>query len=142
MNKAAVIKQLNKLMASELEGANRYLHHSFMVFGFSRKPIVSYLREQSNESLAHATLLGEKIVALGGHPTVTIEAKWEPEKHTVRKMLEVNLAAERDALKDYLKLLEMVPDSEVALDEMIRDLVKQEQEHLEELEKYLRETGT
>ena len=36
----------------------------------------------------------------------------------------------------------MVPASEVALDEMVRGLIRQEQEHLEELEKYLREPGT
>ena len=87
MNNKAIIAQLNKLLQSELEGVNRYLHHSFMVFGFSRKPIVGYLREQSTESLTHATLLGEKIVALGGHPTVTIEAEWAPEKHKLREML-------------------------------------------------------
>lgn len=142
MNRNAIIAQLNKLLASELEGANRYLHHSFMVFGFSRKPIVGYLREQATESLTHAALLGEKIVALGGHPTVAIEARWEPEKHKLREMLEINLNAERDALKGYLKLLKMVPPAEVALDEMVRDLIRQEQEHLEELEKYLREPGT
>src|SRR5262249_6154423 len=80
VSRTATLAQLNKLLASELAGANRYLHHSFMVFGFSRKPIVGYLRQQSTESLAHAALLGEKIVALGGHPTVSIEARWEPEK--------------------------------------------------------------
>jgi bacterioferritin len=138
----AIIAQLNELLASELAGANRYLHHSFMVFGFSRTPIVSYLRQQSTESLAHAALLGEKIVALGGHPTVKIEARWEPEKHKLREMLEINLKAERDALKGYQKLLKMVPSEDVALDEMIRDLIRQEQEHLEELEKFLREPGT
>jgi bacterioferritin len=141
-NNKAIIAQLNKLLQSELEGANRYLHHSFMVFGFSRKPIVSYLREQSTESLTHAALLGEKIVSLGGHPTVAIEAKWEPEKHKIGEMLEINLNAEREALKGYQKLLEMVPASDVALDEMVRDLIRQEQEHLEELEKYLRQPGT
>jgi bacterioferritin len=139
-NNKEIVAQLNKLLASELEGANRYLHHSFMVFGFSRKPIVSYLREQSTESIAHATLLGEKIVALGGHPEVRIEAHWEPEKHSVREMLELNLEAEREALKGYVKLLSMVPKEDVALDEMTRDLIRQEQEHLEELEKYLRES--
>ena len=140
MNRTAIIAQLNKLLASELTGVNRYLHHSFMVFGFSRKPIVSYLRDQSTESMAHAVMLGEKIVSLGGHPTVKIEARWEPEKHSVREMLELNLKAERDALAGYKKLLEMVED-DVALEEMVRSLVRAEQEHLEELEKYLKETG-
>jgi bacterioferritin len=141
MNRKAIIGQLNKLLAMELAGVNRYLHHSFMVFGLSRTPIVAYLRTQSTESLAHATALGEKIVALGGHPAVKIEARWEPEKHSVREMLELNRDAEREALEGYVRLLKMLSKADVALEEMVRALIREEQEHLEELEKYLRETG-
>jgi bacterioferritin len=122
----------------ELEGVSRYLHHSFMVFGFSRKPIVSYFREQATEGIAHATILGEKIVALGGHPVVSIEARWEPEQHSVKQMLEVNLKAEQEALEGYRKLLGLVPEGDVALEDMVRQLIREEQEHQEELQKYLR----
>jgi bacterioferritin len=138
MNKKAVIAQLNRILALELEGANRFMHHSFMVFGLSRQPIVTYLRAQSAESMTHAALIGEKIVSLGGHPTVRVEANWEPEGHSLREMLDVNLKAEKKALGEYQKLLKLIPRGEVALEEMARDMIRQEQEHLEELEKYLR----
>ena len=72
---------------------------------------------QLTKGLKNGAGLGEKIVALGGHPTVSIEARWEPEKHKMREMLEINLNAERDALKEYKKLLKMVPKDDVALDE-------------------------
>ncbi len=134
----AVIDQMNAQLARELEGVNRYLHHSFMVFGFSRKPIVSYFRGQSTESLDHATALGEKIVALGGHPEVEVQARWEPEEHSVREMLEINLKAEEEALDGYYRLLDLIPDGEVGLEEMIRNFIRTETDHIDELRKYIR----
>lgn len=134
-----ILKRLNGLLQQEIEGVVRYLHHSFMVFGFARKPIVSYLRGQAEEGMSHATRLGEKIVALGGHPQVRVEARWEPERHSVRSMLELNRKAEERALDDYKALLALVPREEVALEELLRELIRSEQEHLEELLKYLRE---
>jgi bacterioferritin len=134
----AILEGLNRQLQSELEAVNRYLHHSFMVFGFSRKPIVSYFREQATESLGHAVLLGEKIVALGGHPQVDVKARWEPEQHAVKEMLEINLRAEQEALAGYHSLLGAVSPGDVALEEMLRSFIRQETEHVEELQKYLR----
>lgn len=142
MNRQDVLDQLNLLLRLELEGVNRYLHHSFMVFGFHRNTAVTYLRQQATESLMHATLLGEKIVSLGGHPQVRIEAAWEPEQHTLEEMLQVNLAAEERALAEYVRLLRMVPDEEVALEELARQMVREEQDHVEDLRKYLREPAS
>jgi bacterioferritin len=138
MDRDAVLAQLNHLLRLELEGVNRYLHHSFMVFGFHRSAVVAYFRQQATESLTHATLLGEKIVSLGGHPNVRIEASWEPEHHDLTEMLRVNLAAEEEGLAQYVRLLKMVPSEEVALEDMTRQLVREEQEHVEDLRKFLR----
>ena len=38
---------LNKILELELAGVVRYTHYSFMVFGHSRIPIVSWLRDQA-----------------------------------------------------------------------------------------------
>ncbi|MGD8375105.1 MAG: ferritin-like domain-containing protein [Acidobacteriota bacterium] len=138
MSDAAILEKMNQILQLELEGVNRYLHHSFMVFGFSRKPIVSYFRTQADESIQHAILLGEKIVARGGHPTIVTEARWEPEKHTVLEMLQINLEAEKRVLGEYAALLKLVPEDDVALEELVRGQIRAEQEHVEELEKYIR----
>jgi bacterioferritin len=138
MDTEAIVNQLNRILQIELEGVSRYLHHSFMVFGWNREPLVTYFRAQAQESILHATLVGEKIVSLGGHPHVDIKARWEPEGHSVREMLESNLAAEREAVRGYLDLLALVPPDEIALEEMARSMVREEQEHVDELQKYLR----
>ena len=41
---AAVIVTLNQILELELAGVVRYMHYSFMIFGHSRIPIVSWLR--------------------------------------------------------------------------------------------------
>ena len=139
-NKTALIDAMNGLMNMELEGVARYLHHSFMVFGWGREPLVNYFRANSTESLQHATILGEKIVALGGHPDINVQTNWEPESHTVEKMLESNLAAEEAAVQGYIDLLQLIPENEIALEELVRGMVKEEQEHVEELQKYVRQS--
>jgi bacterioferritin len=142
VDKKKVLKLLNQQLASEMEGVVRYLHHSFMVVGFSRDPIVSYFRKQANEGMSHATILGEKITALGGHPEVAFEANWEPEAHSVKEMLEINLKAEREALKGYHALHDAVVGQDIALEDLVREFIRQETEHCEDLEKYLKPPPT
>lgn len=62
----------------EVATAIRNLHDSFIVFGPSRKLIAEFFRKESEEAIAHAALLGEKITALGGHPTIRAQAVHEP----------------------------------------------------------------
>ena len=49
-----IVAVLNRLLETELAGVVRYTHYSLLVFGFSRIPIVSWLRAQADESLLHA----------------------------------------------------------------------------------------
>ncbi|MCE3233389.1 MAG: bacterioferritin, partial [Rickettsiaceae bacterium] len=72
LNKNDLIATLNKILEAELAGVVRYTHYSFMIFGHNRIPIVSWLREQANESLRHAEEAGELITHFGGHPSLGI----------------------------------------------------------------------
>ena len=54
IDKEDVVAVLNRILESELAGVVRYTHYSFLVFGFGRIPIRSWLREQADESLLHA----------------------------------------------------------------------------------------
>ena len=68
MANAKVIAGLNQALEREMGNVIRYLHHSFLVRGVNRGPLVEFFRNQAQESFQHATAIGEKIVALGGHP--------------------------------------------------------------------------
>ena len=67
-----VVAILNRLLEAELAGVVAYTHYSFMVFGFGRIPIVSWLRAQADESLVHAQQVGEWITTLGAYPSLEI----------------------------------------------------------------------
>ena len=54
IDKKRVVDLLNRILEQELAGVIRYTHYSFLVFGYSRIPIVDWFRKQAEESLMHA----------------------------------------------------------------------------------------
>jgi len=138
----AVIGTLNRILELELAGLVRYLHYSFMIFGHNRIPIVAWLRAQANESQAHATLAGEHITNLGGHPSLKIGSLLETHKHNVDEILSEALEHEDQGLEEYRKLLLMVAARSIMLEEYARDQIAAEEAHLAEIRKMMRRPGS
>ena len=137
MDKKKVVARLNQALTHEMSSVARYLHQSFLVFGPHRKMIIALLREQSQDSMGHATLLGEKIVSLGGEPVVKILEIYEDKGQSIAEMLAADLRSEREAMEGYAKILPLVAD-DVALTSMLTRMVEEETQHLEEIEKMVR----
>lgn len=140
-NKEAVLAVLSKILEAELAGVVRYTHYSFMVYGYGRIPIVSWLRGQADESLLHAQQAGELITALGGHPSLGIGKLLESEKHDIGVILRESLEHEQEALDLYKGLLELVGDRDVMLEEYARRMISEETMHMSEVDKMLRAPG-
>lgn len=136
-----LIQALNKDLEKEMAGIVRYLHHSFIVFGPNRGPLVQMFRTQAQESMAHAIQLGEKITALGGHPTVRVDQVFEPGYQSVEDMLSEDLKAEKAQLELYTKQLREVGEYNLPMKLMLEQIIVSEQTHVEEMEKYLRTTN-
>ena len=136
-----VVSVLNRLLEAELAGVVRYTHYSFLVFGFGRIPIVSWLREQAKESLLHAQQIGEWITALGAYPSLEIGPLLDSHKHDITAMLRESLETERSALELYRKLLGLVAGHFVALEEFARQMIHAEELHAAEVDKMLRKPG-
>ena len=141
LNTKAVIAALNHIMEYELAGTVRYTHYSLMTYGYGRIPIVSWLRAQATESLAHATAAGELITQLGGHPSLGIGPLLETHKHDIGDILRESMQHEREALAHYYKLLKLVEGKNVQLEEYAREMIMQEEQHLGEVDKMLRRPG-
>jgi bacterioferritin len=141
MNTEAVIAALNKIMEYELAGTVRYTHYSLMTYGFNRIPIVSWLRGQATESLAHAQAAGELITQLGGHPSLAIGPLLETHQHDIGDILRESMQHERDALAHYYALLKLVEGNNVQLEEYAREMIMLEEQHLGEVDKMLRKPG-
>lgn len=140
-DKDSVVAVLNRLLEAELAGVVRYTHYSFLVFGFTRIPIVSWLREQANESLVHAQQVGEWITTLGAYPSLAIGPLLDSHKHDIAAMLKESLDAEAQALALYRELLNVVDGSSIALEEFARRMIQVEEQHAAEVDKMLRKPG-
>jgi bacterioferritin len=139
MDKEKVLQTLNELLERELAGLVRYTHYSFMVFGHTRIPIIGWLRGLARESLAHAELIGEHITALGGHPSLKIASLLETHKHSINDILHESIEHEREQVELFKKLLGQVQGHSVFLEEFARQLTSDEEMHIFEVEKMLRQ---
>jgi len=136
-----IIEALNKILELELAGVVRYTHYALMVYGYSRIPIISWLRSQATESLDHANRAGELITNLGGHPSLAIGPLLETHNHDIGNILRESLEHEKISLNSYKELLTLVEGQSVMLEEYAREMLYTEELHLGEVDKMLRNPG-
>jgi len=141
INKEEVLTTLNRILEQELAGVVRYTHYSFMIYGYGRIPIVSWMRDQANESLMHAHEAGELITSLGGHPSLGMGTLLETHKHDIGDILRESLENEREAINNYYQLLKQVEGKDVQLEEYARNMISAEELHLSDVDKMMRKPG-
>lgn len=133
---------LNEIMEAELAGVVRYSHYALMVFGYNRIPIVSWMKSNATEGLAHAQRAGELVTMMGGHPSLKIGSLLETEKHDIGDILRESLEHEHLVLQMYYTLLEeAVASNSILLEEYAREMITAETLHLDEVNKMLRSPG-
>ncbi len=137
-DKQAVVAVLNRILEHELAGVVRYTHFSFMVFGHSRIPIISWLNKQADESLLHAREAGEMITLLSAQPSLRVGALLDAHEQDIDALLRTSLDSERAAVAVYRELLDLVRDKSVLLEEYARRMIAGEELHVGEVEKMLR----
>ncbi len=130
---------LNRIVEAEMAGVVRYAHSSLMISGPNRIPIVQFLQEQANESLAHALQAGEFITGFDGHPSQRIAMIEENHNHSVKQILEESLEHEEHAVSLYGELLRAVSDKSIMLEEYARGQIGQEEQHAMEIRKMLKD---
>ena len=135
------IDVLNEILELELAGAVRYMQYSLMVFGHARIPIMDWMRKQTNEALKHAAVVGEEVTALGGKVSLNIGKLVGTHHDTVDEMMQEMIVHERAGIELYGKLLRLVEEKSVSLEELAREMVRNEELHVAEIEKMLRKRG-
>lgn len=136
------IDKLNQIMELELAGVVRYTHYSLMIYGYNRIPIVSWMKSNATESLAHAHRAGEMVTLLGGHPSLKIGDLLETENHDIGDILRESLEHEKAALICYYDLLKLAEEgTHILIEEYAREMIINEELHLDEVNKMLRKSG-
>ena len=139
--KQGAVAILNRIMEHELAGVVRYTHYALMIYGYNRIPIVSWLKSNADESLAHAHKAGELVTLLGGYPSLKIGTLLETQKHDVGDILRESLDHEKAAVASYYELLKLAEGKSVLLEEYAREMIVGEELHLDEVNKMLRKAG-
>jgi bacterioferritin len=139
--KQQVVDLLNKILEAELSAVVRYTHYSFVVFGFGRIPIVSWLRSQADESLLHAQQAGELITHLGAYPSLGIGPLPDSHQTDIGTMLRESLETEGRVLALYRELFRVVEGKSVTFEEYARQMIYAEEVHAADVDKMLRKPG-
>jgi bacterioferritin len=135
------LKTLNEIVELELAGVVRFTQYSLMVFGHARIPIMGWMREQAQQSLAHATQAGEEVTALGGSVSLGIGDLVGTHHGSVDDILQEMLVQERRGIELYRRLLALAEGRSVSLEELARQMIRNEELDVAEIEKMLRKRG-
>ena len=133
---AKLIDKLNDILRHEWTGVAQYAQAGFVVTGLWREVYAQMFLENAKESFGHAQLVGDKIVALGGVPT--IERNPVKQSNDLVEMLNFGLAFESAAVKLYTEALDLCGEDR-ALVVFLEDILKEEQEGVDEISKLLRD---
>ncbi len=133
MARAELLENLNQALSLELAGVIQYSQHSYLVTGIEREVYKEFFRDQAEEAQDHAETLGDKIVALGGVPTV--EPAMIRQSTDLKEMLKQDLELEREAIAAYMSAWASCDDADLPQKFWLEGQISDEQMHIEELEK-------
>ena len=127
-----LINLLNEDLAREYQAIIAYVVYSQVLKGAEYMHIAQELEKHAHEELAHALVIAKQIDYLGGTPVVTpkpVKLSDQP-----RELLRFDLENEADTIRNYRRRLRQAEAlGEFALAEHVREILKQEQEHLIDL---------
>lgn len=135
-DKRPLIDALNAVLSWELAGTTQYLHHKAMLLGPEREHHANFFHEGSEEARAHAEIVADKIVALGGVPTV--ETATIRQATTLADMLKASLELEQDALAAWEAALDHGDLANRGTRFWLEERVQDEQDHVDELRRLTR----
>lgn len=131
-----LIEGLNDDLAGEYNAIISYLQYSAKVNGPYRPQLVQFLQQEIPDEQGHAQYLADKIVSLGGEPTVT--PRPVKTSNDTRKMLEFIYEAEAQTVENYRKRIEQADAvGEVGLKVQLEDMLNDETSHRDEVRKIL-----
>jgi bacterioferritin len=133
MGRAELVENLNKALSCELAAVIQYSQHSYLVTGTDRQVFKDWFRDQAEEAQDHAESVGDKVVALGGIPTV--EPAMIRQSVETKEMLRQDLELEREAMAVYMAAWASCDDDDLPQKFWLEERISEEQQHIEELEK-------
>ena len=127
-----LLEGLNEDLSREYQAIIAYVVYSRVLKGAQYMHIAEHLKRHASEELQHALLVAKQIDYLGGMPTVApkpVKVSDDP-----KVMLRADLDNERDTIRHYRRrVLQAEALGEYGMSESLREILRQEQDHLIDL---------
>src|SRR5262245_52538265 len=145
-----IIRELNKLRATEIASYLQYKHHAYMAVSLLSPGLKDDFQAHADIELQHADMLGERIQQLGGAPLlspVELAAKAAEEGvrptqgTTLADMVTENLMLERQQVAAYTALVRQIGDSDLTTRQVLLTILAETEKHASELADYLKYTA-
>lgn len=145
LDKETVIRLLNGSLATELVCTLRYKRHYYVASGIKGRYVAAEFQQHAIEELAHADLIAERIMQLGGSPDFD-PAGLAERSHAeyfagtnLQDMIRENLVAERIAIESYRAFIQFLGDKDPTTRSMLESILAMEEEHADDLTDLLKE---
>lgn len=143
LNREQACKLLNDALATEIMCVMRYRHHQVIAKGIDSPQIAAEFEEHAINEEEHMMWIAERINQLGGDPDfnpATIPQRTATEfgnSKDLLKLVEEDLIAERIAIMVYRRLIEWFGTVDPTTRRMLEKILKDEEEHAEDLSDFL-----
>jgi bacterioferritin len=145
LNVDELIKKLNRAYADEWLAYIQYWTGAQVVQGLMRPNVQAEMKEHANEELAHAQLLADRIIQLGGTPLLDPKDYFKqtncgydaPKNFDTKALLKQNIEAERCAIAVYHDIIKHVIGKDPITMHIARHIMQEEAEHEQDLEDLL-----
>jgi bacterioferritin len=139
LDKETVIGLLNESLATELVCTLRYKRHYYVATGIKGRYVAAEFKQHAAEELAHADLIAERIMQMGGTPDfnpVGLADRSHAEYFAgtdLHDMVRENLVAERIAIESYRAFIQFLGDKDPTTKSMLEGILAMEEEHADDL---------
>jgi len=146
-DRETILKVLNEALATEIVCMLRYKRHQYMAKGIHAQGVAAEFAAHAAEEQAHADLIAERIVQLGGDPdyapaTLLVRSHSEYVEGTdLADMIEEDLVAERIAVESYGEFIRYLGSDDPTTRRLIESILEKEEEHAEDLASLLAGLG-
>jgi bacterioferritin len=132
ITRAELITALGEDLSREYQAIIAYVVYSQVLKGAEYMAIAAELEKHAAEELRHAIIIAKQIDYLGGDPPVVAKAVRTSDQ--AEDMLRFDLENERVTIGQYRRRIKQCEAlGEYAVSEHIREILKDEQEHLSDL---------
>lgn len=132
MTRKRLVELLNEDLEREYQAIIAYVNYSQVLKGAAYMNIAGELEVHAKEELSHALKLSYWIDLLGGMPAVQPKKVKTSEK--AEEMLRFDLENEKETIRNYRRRVKQAEElDEFALGEDLREILRDEQDHLNAL---------